>query len=68
MSCQTMLQKIKELFKFEHLTKKVNVSELTVEVIEEFADRISPEFNTDGVVVRPNDPEFCFEDRDRPQY
>ena len=63
-----MLRKIREIFDFEHATKKISIKQLTEKALDEFNKDIPKEFLSDGIVIRPNDKKFSFENIDKPKF
>lgn len=65
---EQMLQNIKKTFDFKHVARKVDTSELSIKAITDLAEKIPKEYLTDGIVLRPNDAMYCFENKEKPLY
>lgn len=63
-----MLKKIYGLFGFKHKAIKIKKENLTVEMLDDFKKQIPEEYKTDGIVIRPNEMDFVYEDKEKPSY
>ena len=47
---------------------KIKKEDLSLKILTAFNELIPEKYLTDGVVIKPNDAEYAFEDKDKPTY